>query len=241
MVAFMDFKRFWPWSRREKHPVLRENISLFSTFDQNQPIESYEFVSFDTELTGLNPRQDQIVSIGAVRIRNLRIVTGDNFFSYVHPKRELPEDTTLIHRITPEQIKNAPELDSVLPDFVSFCGRSLLVGHFVSLDMAFLNKASKKILGGTVHNPCVDSMRLAQAHQEHRRRNQRARFNPAISFNLSVLAREYDLPLFTQHDALEDALQTAYLFIFLVKKLRREGYVTLKDYYLAGRIGPRMF
>ena len=241
MVAFMEWKRFWPWTRAQKHSVLLENESCFSSFDQNRPIESYEFISFDTELTGLNPRQDQIVSIGAVRIRNLRIVAGENFFSYVHPTRELPKDSTLIHRITPEQIKNAPELDSVLPDFVRFCGESLLVGHYVSLDMAFLNKAARKILGGVLRNPCVDSMRLAQAHQEYRRRNHYKRFNPGLSFNLSVLAREYDLPLFVQHDALEDALQTAYLFIYLVKKLRRAGYITLKDFYLAGRIGPRMF
>jgi DNA polymerase III subunit epsilon len=237
----MDFKRFWPWTRTKKHPVLFENESFFSAFDQNRPIESYEFVSVDTELTGLSPRQDQIVSIGAVRIRNLRIVAGENFFSYVHPTRALPKDSTLIHRITPEQLKNAPELDSVLPDFVRFCGQSLLVGHYVALDMAFMNKAAKKILGGSLRNPCVDSMRLAQAHQEHRRRSHYGRFNPAVSFNLSVLAREYNLPLFVQHDALEDALQTAYLFIFLVKKLRRAGYITLKDFYLAGRIGPRMF
>ncbi|HMK35252.1 MAG TPA: 3'-5' exonuclease [Desulfomonilaceae bacterium] len=237
----MEWKRFWPWTRAQKHSVLLENESCFSSFDQNRPIESYEFISFDTELTGLNPRQDQIVSIGAVRIRNLRIVAGENFFSYVHPTRELPKDSTLIHRITPEQIKNAPELDSVLPDFVRFCGESLLVGHYVSLDMAFLNKAARKILGGVLRNPCVDSMRLAQAHQEYRRRNHYKRFNPGLSFNLSVLAREYDLPLFVQHDALEDALQTAYLFIYLVKKLRRAGYITLKDFYLAGRIGPRMF
>ncbi len=139
MVAFMDFKRFWPWTRTKKHPILVENESFFSTFDQNRPIESYEFVSLDTELTGLNPRHDQIVSIGAVRIRNLRIVAGENFFAYVRPTRALPKDSTLIHRITPEQIKNAPGLDSVLPDFVRFCGQSLLVGHYVALDMAFMN------------------------------------------------------------------------------------------------------
>jgi DNA polymerase III subunit epsilon len=231
----------WPWPRREKHPILTRNEEWFSRFDQDQPVESYDFVSFDTELTGLNPRHDEIVSIGAVRIRNLRIVAGDNFFSYTRPNRSLPKDSTLIHRITPEQLTDAPDLATVLPEFVEFCGDSLLIGHYVNLDMAFVNRAGRRLLGGTLKNPCVDSMRLAQAYQEHQRRTNFGRVHVGTSYNLAVLAREYDLPLFMQHDALEDALQTAYLFVFLVKRLKEAGYLTLKDIHAGGRIGPRMF
>jgi len=231
-----------PWLRSPaKHQLLEENERFFKKFDQSQPIESYEFVCFDTELTGLNHRRDTIVSIGAVRIKNLRIVAGENFFTYVHPERDLPKDSTLIHQITPQQIANAPKLSSVLPAFVEFCGESLLVGHYVDLDMAFLNRAMRQVMGGTLQNPCVDSMRLAQAFHEHRRRTYRGRPIATVTYNLAHLAEEFDLPSFTKHDALEDALQTAYLFLFLVKNLRAEGFNTLKDFYRAGKIGPHQF
>ncbi|MBI4963497.1 MAG: 3'-5' exonuclease [Desulfomonile tiedjei] len=232
----------WLWARSPaKHEFLRQNESLFASFEQGRPIEDYEFVCFDTELTGLNPRRDTIVSIGAVRIKDLRIVVGDNFFTYVHPERDLPKDSTLIHQITPEQLENAPKLGSVLPAFVEFCGEALLVGHYVNLDMAFVNKAMRKAMGGTLHNPCVDSMRLAQAFHEHRHRTYNGRPIATASYNLTHLAEEFDLPRFTKHDALEDALQTAYLFLFLVKNLRAEGFVTLKDFYRAGKTGPHQF
>ena len=238
----MTFRWPWIWLRSpNKHSLLRQNERFFKRFDQSEPIGSYEFVCFDTELTGLNPRRDTIVSIGAVRIRDLRIVAGDNFFTYVHPNRDLPKDSTLIHHITPEQIENAPKLSSVLPAFVEFCGEALLVGHYVNLDMAFINKALRSLMGGVLHNPCVDSMRLAQAFHEHRRRTYHGRPIATASYNLTHLAEEFDLPRFAKHDAMEDALQTAYLFLFLVKNLQAEGFKTLKDFYRAGKTGPNQF
>ena len=228
----------WPWLRSRqsaKHSVLQRNEEHFVGFNPGKPIESYEFVSFDTELTGLNPRRDEIVSIGAVRIKNLRIVAGDNFFSYIQPTRNVPKNSTLIHRITPEQIKNAPPPDMVLPGFVEFCNGALLMGHYVALDMAFLNKALLKHMGGTICNPQVDSLRLAETFHEYRQKHYRAATKTELSYNLNKLALEYGLPIFEQHDALEDALQTAYLFIFLVKNLRAAGYETFKDFSLAGR------
>lgn len=235
-------RRLWEWLRgrnRADDPILLRNEEHFRDFDPDRPIESYEFLSFDTELTGLNPRKDEIVSIGAVRIVGMRIVLGDNFLSYVRPSGELPKDSTLIHKITPDKIRDAPDPVDILPDFVGYCGSSILVGHYVSLDVAFLNKALRKHMGGVISNPCVDSMRLARALHELKRRAGKHRLSLETSFNLGALAREHGLPIFEQHDALEDAIQTAYLFVFLVQKLREAGFVTLRDFYQAGRIGPR--
>ncbi len=230
----------WPWKRKERHPALSRNHRFFDELDRNKPIEDYEFVSFDTELTGLNPRRDAIVSIGAVRIRNLEIAAGDNFFSYVHPQRSMPKISTLIHRITPEQVDDAPPLRDVLPHFVEFIGGALLVGHFIELDMAFVNRATKKLMGGTIKNPCVDSLKLAQAYHE-RQKSYYDRFNVGPGFNLTVLAKQYGLPRFAEHDALGDAFQTACLFVLLVRRLQASGCRTLKDLYVASRAAQGFF
>ncbi|MFC1835117.1 PolC-type DNA polymerase III [Thermodesulfobacteriota bacterium] len=234
-------KRLLRWLRPELHPVIKANQERFVDLDWTGPLEGCEFVSVDTELTGLNPRVDEIVSIGAVRIRNMRIVAGENFLAYVKPKRELPRDSTLIHRITPEQIKSAPPLSEVLPQFIEWCGSALLVGHYVGLDMSFLNKAARGLLGGPLGNPCVDTMKLAQAFQEQLWRDYYDRFNLGVSLNLTALARRFGLPRFDQHDALEDAFQTACLFIFLVKRMMASGCGNLKELYQSGRIGTRIF
>lgn len=231
----------WPWARREKHPAIIANHKRFERFDQNRPIETYEFVSLDTELTGLDLRRDAIVSIGAVRIEGLQIITGKNFFSYVRPKRSMPKVSTLIHRITPDQIENAPELRQVMPDLLDYIGGALLVGHFIGLDMAFINRAARRLVGGALRNPCLDSMKLAQVYEERQRGTYQDRIEVAAGYNLKTLSEKYHLPRFEQHDALGDAFQAACLFLFVAKKMQSFGCRTLTDIRTASRITPGLF
>lgn len=224
----------WPGPARKQHPLISENIRYFKELDQSRPIEEYDFVVFDTELTGLDERRDEIVSIGAVRIRNLQIVAGDTFHAHVRPTQPLPKDSTLVHRITPQDLANAPALAEVLPRFVAYCGTALLVGYYIALDTAFLNRFSKRLLGGTMRNPCIDTLRLARVHLELCGLPRRHRPEEGISYSLAGLSQLYNLPAFVPHDALQDALQTAYLFLFLVKKLQTGGYRTLRQLFRAG-------
>ncbi len=222
---------------REPHPVLLRNAELFAEFDQGRPLEECSFTVFDTELTGLHRRKDQLIAIGAVRIEQLQIEPSCCFYSHVRPDRIQPNTATLIHRITPEQLAQAPPLEEVLPAFVEFCGDSLLVGHFVDLDMHFLGKATSRVLGGSLANPSIDTMRLARRYQEAGSKDFYGSHDQSASCNLDALTEEFKLPKFKPHDALEDALQTAYLFLYLVKKFRQGCIATLKDLYRAGRGG----
>lgn len=231
-------RRFWEWLWRKRHPVLQRNRELCAKFSRKHPVESYEFVVLDTELTGLDPSRHEIVSIGAVRIRDLMIAVGENFFCYVRPPRGIPKDSTLVHQITAGQIEDAPELAEVLPDFVEYCGSAVLIGHFLQIDLAFINRATRKILGGVLSNPTVDTMKLAQAYDEYRRAAHDDEAYTRVSLNLTHLSQRYNLPLFAKHDALEDALQTAYLFLFLARRLKNHGFETLKDMDRACRRSP---
>jgi DNA polymerase-3 subunit epsilon len=225
------------FSLPEPHPVLRRNAELFAKFDQGRLLNEYSFTVFDTELTGLSRRRDQLIAIGAVRVERLQIVPGRCFYSHVRPDKIQPNTATLIHRITPEQLAQAPLAKDVLPAFVEFCGSSLLVGHFVDLDMHFLSKAAKKTLGGSLANPSIDTMRLARRSQETSCKDFYGGTDQSMPCNLDALAESFNLPKFKPHDALEDALQTAYLFLYLVTKFRQRGIATLKDLYRAGRGG----
>lgn len=214
---------------------MERNRLFFRSLDQRLPVARYNFVSVDTELTGLDSRRDEIVSIGAVQIRNLRICPSECFYACVKPKKPLPKDSTLIHRITPRQIENAPPLADVLPSFVDFCGDSLIVGHYIGLDMEFINRACVRILGAPMANPCIDTLRLAQVYKEEQWENYYDQFDLRVSYNLADLVREYKIPAFPSHDAIHDAIQAAYLFLFFIKKLKNGDITTLKDLYMAGR------
>lgn len=217
------------------HPAIQQNNAGFIHLDQDKPIESYDFVVLDTELTGFSLRNDEIISIGAVKIKNMRLDPNDTYFTMVEPKRPLPKESTLVHRITPEAVKGRPRLREVLPDLVEFCNHCLIVGHHVGLDIRFINTALKRVMGGQLANPCLDTMKLAQVHEADQWENYYDRYQLGTSYQLGDLAVRYGLPVFDRHDAMQDAMQTAYLFLYLVRSLKQGGVVTLKDLYMSGR------
>lgn len=82
---------------------LKDNEFLF-LFDD--PPED-EYVVFDTETTGLNPKTDDILSIGAVKIKQNRILLNDRFYTVVKPEREINEETIKIHGLRKKTLKTA--------------------------------------------------------------------------------------------------------------------------------------
>ena len=122
----------------------------------------------------------------------------------------------------------------VLPRFVDYCGGAFLIGHHVLLDLDFVNRACQNYLGGIMQSSSLDTMRLAMAYKEslngphvdHREKHN--------SYRLSSLSEEFHLPRFGEHNALQDAMQTAYLFIYLIHKMRLGAAGTMNDYLKIG-------
>ncbi|MCI5122579.1 MAG: 3'-5' exonuclease, partial [Candidatus Electrothrix sp. AUS4] len=173
------------------HPALLKNKEQFLNFHQGAPLDEYSFVVCDTELTGLNKRKDEIISIGAVRIVNLQIQLDQTFHRYIRPVNINPNEATLIHRITPEELKKADPAEEVLPQFIEFCDNSLIVGHFVGLDMYFLNKTARQVLGGPLSNPGIDTMRLARRYKDSGQTDHYGHHDHASSYTLDALAKEF--------------------------------------------------
>ncbi len=228
-------------------PVIEHNRNFFHRFDKSKKLSDYSFVVFDTELTGLNRHKDEIISIGAIRIENLQIDLGKTFNETIQPENIDHTDATLIHRITPEKLQRARPLDQVLPEFIEFLQGSILIGHYVQLDTDFINKATKKHFGGRLANPAIDTMLMAHGYKKVLLEEFHADESLSHSYNLCDLSKEFKLPPYQAHDAFEDAMQTAYLFLFLLKKykistLLRHGHLrNLKDLLKAGRIRNRLF
>ncbi len=228
----MSWQHWWPWgSSRNKHPSLLINEELARAFDGTRDIGTYEFVVFDTELTGLDRRRDEIVSIAAIRIKDMRISLDDSFHSLVRTKKRDFGEGTFVHGSLPSNCDFAPRPEEVLPAFVDFCRDSVSgrtspgVGLFLS-SIKHLGKS----LGGVLRNPCLDSMELARAYWKLARKKREKDLPKIRSFNLTELSVACHLPLFKSHDALGDALQTACLFLYLAACLRNLGFTTFKDF-----------
>jgi DNA polymerase-3 subunit epsilon len=210
-------------------PIEREHRPEFFDFDlfakrqineelENTPLSELIYTVFDTETTGLNPSEgDEIISIGAVRIVNGRILRREIFDQLVKPSRPVPKQSTQIHGITPEMLAEQPDITKVLPKFQEFARDTVLVAHNAAFDMRFINIQAKK-MGLSFDNPVLDTLLLSA--YLHKNQN---------SHSLDEIARRLGVSIIGRHTALGDALATAAIFLKLIPLLQQQGIVTLGD------------
>jgi DNA polymerase-3 subunit epsilon len=194
--------------------------------DMRTPLRALDYVVFDTETTGLDPRgSDRVLSIAGVRVVNGRVLRGESFDRLMHPGRPIPPASTKVHHITDAMVRDAPPIAAVLPRFHAFVGDSVLVAHNAAFDMAFLAKEEAES-GVRFDQPTLDTVLLA-AHLH----------GQSDSLTLDALAERFaiDIPPEARHTALGDSLATAELLLRLFDMLEAVGVRTLGDALEASR------
>ena len=111
-------------------------------------------VALDIETTGLDPRKDTIIEIGAVRFSGSR-VEGE-WSTLVNPGRPIPSFITQLTGISNEMVRNAPPIKAVIQELADFAGGLPVLGHNVRFDLSFLQQ--QKIL---LENEVLDTYELA--------------------------------------------------------------------------------
>lgn len=185
-----------------------------------RPLRSLTCVVFDTETTGLEPSKgDEIISIGAVRIVNGRLLRGEIFNEFVNPQRRIPAASTKIHGITEAMVADAPMITATLPRFHSYIGPGVMIAHNAAFDMKFLS-LKEKAINMRFDRPVLDTLLLA-AHALGRDE----------SLSLDGLSERFGVELAPEdrHTALGDALATGNVFLKLLPLLEARGVVTLGD------------
>lgn len=157
-----------------------------------------KYVVFDLETTGLHPRKNEIVEIGAVKVENGVIV--DTFSTLVKPRKEITAEVTEINGITNEMLADAPSINRVLPDFKKFIGSCTLVAHNAEFDCKFLYVAFARFKM-KLTNKYVDTLEMA--------RKAYPRLN---DHKLGTLCGYLNIENETAHRALSDTLATQQLF-----------------------------
>lgn len=235
-------KSIIPLASQPVDPLIARNNQHFDSGAKFPGLMAdYEFVVFDTELTGFSRKHDEIIAIGAVRIRNMQIVCGETFYALVRPEGPAQTQSTLVHRLTPRELRKAATMAEVLPRFVEFCGNAVFVGHFVRLDLEFLNRAAQRRMGGILTTPYLDTMGLAMAYNDLKSGASSDHSNRQAAYTLAALSKEYGLSSFAEHNAMQDAFQTACLFLYLVRKIQGYGKRTLDDFLETGRSRNRQW
>lgn len=199
-------------------------------------VSGARYVVVDTELTGLDPRKDDIVSIGALRMNGGRLEIGGTFHELVRPSAALDGKSVVIHGITPSQVEEKPPIDSVLADFIGYCGNDVLVGHCLSIDLAFLNRESRRLYGTALRNPVVDTLSL-YGWLRNRQAGHPIFSSPLTGLRLYDMAKAFGIACEGAHDALADAFITAQLFQRFIPILDGFGIRELDDLLRLGNPG----
>ena len=174
----------------------------------NKPIED-EYVCFDCETTGLNPKIDDIVSIGAVIIKNNTIVSSKKFVKFVKPKTKLQADAIKIHHIRECDLADAEDIDNVIEEFLEYIGNRTLVGYFLEFDIAMINKYLKPKLGIKLPNKALE---VSEIYHDYKIDVIPQSY---IDLRFNTIMQDLEIPSLGKHDAYNDALMTSMIFIKL--------------------------
>ena len=171
------------------------------------------YVVFDLETTGFSSIKDKIIEIGAVKVEN-GVIT-DKFSTFVNPKVPIPFKITNLTGITDDMVMEAPDIETILPQFLEFVGDAVLVAHNASFDVSFIEQ-NCRYQDITPDFTSVDTVAMARI------------LLPTLSkFKLNVVANALHISLENHHRAVDDAGATAEIFVKFVEMLRARNIKTL--------------
>jgi len=168
-----------------------------------------EVVVFDTETTGLNPKQDALLSIGAVIVKNNKIITSQTFECYFKYEGILQSDNVTIHNIRPIDIENGFEHKEGLAEFLRFIKNRHLVGYYLDFDIQMIDKYLKPWLGITLPHKKIEVSELYLKQQTALV----AQGN--IDLRFDTILHNLKIPNLGKHNAVNDAIMTAMMYLKL--------------------------
>jgi DNA polymerase-3 subunit epsilon len=187
----------------------------------NIPLTELKVIVFDMETTGFYPdRGDQIISIGAIRVKGDEINEKETFYSLIRSEKMLSEEISQLTGITDRQLQSAPPLSEVLFQFFQFTQDYTLVAHHANHEKTFLQYASWKLYRAPFKHRLVDMSFLYRIAEPLEK-----------LITLEECCEHNGIPLLGRHHALHDAKMTAKLWRIYVNKLKQMGCESLKDLY----------
>ncbi|MFI3212497.1 MAG: 3'-5' exonuclease [Eubacteriales bacterium] len=190
------------------------------------------YVAIDIEATGLNPKTERIIEIGAVRV--VDGVITETFQQLVNPQKKLEDRIVELTGISQRELEGEPIISDVIGRVLDFVGEDCLLGHSILSDYSFLKRAAVNYQF-SFEKQGIDTLKIARIYL------------PQLeSKRLGDLCQHFQIPI-QAHRALEDARATAFLYekmcetitgqveeryffpVPLIYKVKRETSITEKQ------------
>lgn len=180
------------------------------------PMTTLPALAIDTETTGLNPRQDRVISVGGVRLDGARLFRSSTLNLLVNPGRTIPNRTIAVHGISNSMVAGAPPFSAVADEVEAATAGLVMVGHHVAFDVEMLRGEMRQCGRDWLPAHSLDVMLLYAGLFPERK-----------SLLLDDIAGALEVPVIGRHSALGDALTTAEIYSRLVPTMIGRGIETL--------------
>lgn len=163
------------------------------------------FTAIDTETTGLNSQSDRVIEIGAVKFNSCGVI--EKYNTLINPQSPIPFESTQIHNITNDMVKDSPIFDEISREFLDFIGDSILIAHNINFDLRFLNSELTRNEKQIIKNDLIDTLRFA-----------RWVFPEEGKYSQQHLAEKLKIDVKNAHRAWDDAFVCGQIFLNLIKE-----------------------
>ncbi|HHE0504137.1 TPA: 3'-5' exonuclease [Vibrio parahaemolyticus] len=170
-----------------------------------------EFVSLDCETTSLDPTRAELVTIAATKIIDNRILTSQPFEVRLRAPQSLDSGSVKIHKIRHQDLADGISEKEALLKLLTFIGNRPLVGYHIRYDKKILDLACQRQLGFPLPNPLIE---VSQIYHDKLERHLP---NAYFDLSLDAICKHLELPIQDKHDALQDAISAALVFVRLTK------------------------
>lgn len=164
-----------------------------------------EYVVLDLEMTGLSAKTDQIIEIGALKIRDNQVI--ETMDCLVNPKCPIPTRVVALTGITDEMVQSGEDKDEAIRKLLDFIDGEILVGQNINFDYSFLKQWAVNHKRPLEAKAC-DTLKIA-----------RVLLPPEMPKKLESLCAYFGIERAREHRALDDALETWQVF----EKLKEMG------------------
>jgi DNA polymerase-3 subunit epsilon len=165
------------------------------------------YLVLDAEMSALDPKQGELLSLGWVLIDAGAIDLGSARHRVLRPQGSVGQ-SAVIHQLRDVDLSGGETAEQALQALLSAARGRVLVLHNAALDLSFLDPLAQRCHGAPLLLPCVDTLRL-----EQRQLARRGVVPRSGDLSLSGCRARYGLGAYTAHNALEDALATAELLL----------------------------
>ncbi|PTB95951.1 3'-5' exonuclease [Marivirga lumbricoides] len=203
----MKFK-FWRNSRETSYP---EEIKSYLKANKPGENKRKQFVVFDTESSSLKISTAELLSIGAVKIKDNSISMKETFHYFLQSNDAGSNRNVQIHEILKNGKDEKKEVEFALLKFLEYVGNAVLIAHHAKHDVGLINRYLSEIFPGIrLLNHVIDTAELAIENDKKRKPDIAIK---SENYSLDALAEKHNIELIERHTALGDAFTTALLFL----------------------------